>query len=423
MKILIIGNGFDLAHYLPTAYAHFMGVMKAIEELPEGKTEVTYDDLFAGLEKENAFFFGRTREIYDGDNIRFDAKNIYDMRSMIKNNRWYHYFSNHLKGVDTWIDFEQKMEEVLGRTLHLFIVFKKVKLKYARVFARVADTNHSRDDIIKLDRLQLDFYQLFGLIEKRKSESGVYPDALDNFLSKKYFDIRVSDKISQAFSGFSGKFFDEIYEELERLLCCFDGFLSGVIGVFDLKSNLSYGFEFDRVYSFNYTKTICRFHQFGGEIDFLHGEVGNKDKKIVLGISDLSDGLKDMKMYKFTKYHQKMMNNTDYKFLMNGNRSLYKISNYEDGCVEADFVDVLVWGHSLDASDSDYIKELFGLQIEDSGMVRVKIYFYNQKSKSELLSNLIHVVGREKIENWMKKGWLFFEKAPDLYDLGLSKKL
>ncbi|OTL73720.1 hypothetical protein B9X64_13045 [Acinetobacter pittii] len=31
MNILIVGNGFDLSHYLPTKYDHFMVAMEAIE--------------------------------------------------------------------------------------------------------------------------------------------------------------------------------------------------------------------------------------------------------------------------------------------------------------------------------------------------------------------------------------------------------
>lgn len=36
MNILIVGNGFDLSHYLPTKYDHFMDVMGAIEEKDTG---------------------------------------------------------------------------------------------------------------------------------------------------------------------------------------------------------------------------------------------------------------------------------------------------------------------------------------------------------------------------------------------------
>ena len=31
MNILIVGNGFDLSHYLPTKYDHFMDAMQEIE--------------------------------------------------------------------------------------------------------------------------------------------------------------------------------------------------------------------------------------------------------------------------------------------------------------------------------------------------------------------------------------------------------
>ncbi|MDC5647423.1 bacteriophage abortive infection AbiH family protein, partial [Acinetobacter baumannii] len=31
MDILIVGNGFDLSHFLPTKYDHFMEAMKSIE--------------------------------------------------------------------------------------------------------------------------------------------------------------------------------------------------------------------------------------------------------------------------------------------------------------------------------------------------------------------------------------------------------
>ena len=32
MNILIVGNGFDLSHYLPTKYDHFMVAMDVIEK-------------------------------------------------------------------------------------------------------------------------------------------------------------------------------------------------------------------------------------------------------------------------------------------------------------------------------------------------------------------------------------------------------
>ena len=54
MNILIVGNGFDLSHYLPTKYDHFMDVMGAIENWDVSKGEMNFDDLFGALyEKES----------------------------------------------------------------------------------------------------------------------------------------------------------------------------------------------------------------------------------------------------------------------------------------------------------------------------------------------------------------------------------
>ncbi len=62
MNILIVGNGFDLSHYLPTKYDHFMDVMRAIEEkntgglprnLSERKIEEWLEELDQIFQKRN----------------------------------------------------------------------------------------------------------------------------------------------------------------------------------------------------------------------------------------------------------------------------------------------------------------------------------------------------------------------------------
>ena len=126
---------------------------------------------------------------------------------------------------------------------------------------------------------------------------------------------------SFVFNAYSDKFFDHLYLDFESFLSCFDSYLHVIVEVFQplgfFQSPLVSGF--DKVYSFNYTKTILRFYDFDKNFDFLHGETGNAEKKIVMGVSDLGVDLRVIKLYRFTKYHQKMMNNTDFKFLKEGN--------------------------------------------------------------------------------------------------------
>ena len=43
MNILVIGNGFDLAHKLPTKYTDFLEFVKVINQISNGKTQNDID--------------------------------------------------------------------------------------------------------------------------------------------------------------------------------------------------------------------------------------------------------------------------------------------------------------------------------------------------------------------------------------------
>ena len=418
MKILIIGNGFDLAHYLPTAYAHFMGVMKAIEQLPEGKTEVTYDDLFAGLEKENEFFFGRTREIYDGDNMRFDVKKIYELKENLKNNKWYSFFKMHME-INTWIDFEERIKKLLISINSLRIKFDKVKADHGHCSRMITDFAKDNEKILFLDN-----DNIVDLI------------CFDIFVGKDYTNI---NEIFSKKSSVGGHIrfidficiFKNLISDLNGFSNIFSEYLLVVVGSFSPKQIFLFNKikswfhdstwtnsmeDLKRVYSFNYTSTLIGFYK---ELDFLkerfyflHGQVGNPEKNIVLGVDSIEEGfLSEYNLYGFLKYHQKLMNNTDYLFLSEDELLMSDLG------FSGEYLEINIWGHSMDVSDSDYIKEIFNF---DRNFVRVKIFYFGS-AKFDLLANLLKIVGREKIEKWMKKGWLKFEQAPDLYELNFSK--
>lgn len=95
------------------------------------------------------------------------------------------------------------------------------------------------------------------------------------------------------------------------------------------------------------------FYNQATKIDFLHGQSGKK-QNMVLGISELKDEvLKKIKAYGFTKYHQKLMKDTDYDFL-NHNEKFNNLVN-PIGMRTGDIIQINIWGHSLDISDEDYI--------------------------------------------------------------------
>lgn len=121
-RIFVLGNGFDLAHYLPTAYVHFMDAMMAVESCKEEK-ELGFDDLFqkyiAGeCSDRDEKFFSKTKELYKTGDLRLSIDTVKDLQIKLKNNGWFQHFKHHLSDVDTWIDFENEIESLLERVFN-----------------------------------------------------------------------------------------------------------------------------------------------------------------------------------------------------------------------------------------------------------------------------------------------------------------
>ena len=76
-----------------------------------------------------------------------------------------------------------------------------------------------------------------------------------------------------------------------------------------------------------------------------------------------------------------------------------------------------IWGHSLDVSDRDYIVDLFSLNDGMDRNVRVTIYYFDKNAKFMLLNNLMAILEKDKVEQWMKNKWLKFESNPNIVEL------
>jgi len=187
-----------------------------------------------------------------------------------------------------------------------------------------------------------------------------------------------------------------------------------------------------KIYSFNYTNTYQKFYDQSVETDYLHGSSG-KEQNIVLGVSELEDdSLIKLKAFGFTKYHQKIFNDTDYLFLdkyktqiqsekdMLG-RFQKNYASLDEGSYQNELhhrvalnLNFYIWGHSLDLSDHDYIQDIFSLNDGMDRNVRVTVYYFDKNAKFALLNNLLAILKKDKVERWMKNEWLKFKKNPEI---------
>lgn len=94
MKILLIGNGFDLAHNLPTTYNNFLDVCEGLK----------YEN--TTTPKSNTLFINYSSIVSKTDRDK--------LRSLIKNNAWIeHFIYKRNKLGDGWGDFETEVESVV----------------------------------------------------------------------------------------------------------------------------------------------------------------------------------------------------------------------------------------------------------------------------------------------------------------------
>lgn len=436
MDILIVGNGFDLSHFLPTKYDHFMEAMKSIEGF-QGSSGMEFDDIYKILYVKEAYFFNKTKELYKYDLIKLDKDQVQTFKVMLQQNIWYKYFLNHVNDIQTWIDFEQKIEEALIHSVKAINIVNE-KHSTTRFFNSPIFTT-PRDNPNSYFFTEFQFNILTCLTFIIPNPQNASASVRVGSLNSNYF----KSPVSEIYGLDSTKFISFLQKELDKFIEIFNLYLELIINnlvpiqMFK-KDKLK---EIHKVYSFNYTNTFEKFYNNEININYLHGKFGS-NQNLVLGISDLNDAsLKRLKAYGFTKYHQKLLNETDYTFLHeiitkynddlkdHENALINFRSSITDYALRSHATQTLdqvknrltninlnfyIWGHSLDVSDESYIKEIFSFNEHMDNNVHVTVYHFNKVAKFDLLANLIYILGKEKVEYWMKNKWLTFKPNPEI---------
>ncbi|MBE2165405.1 hypothetical protein IIQ44_03645 [Acinetobacter oleivorans] len=437
MNILVVGNGFDLSHFLPTKYDHFMFAMQSIQNFKKNNIDMEFKNIFGELLESEYKFFDKTKTLYDTNKIIIPQNEVKSIKDKLNKNSWYKYFHNHFTEIKTWIDFEQKIEEAL---VLIAKAIEKIEEKYNTfgIFNYPVYTKYSeRINQYYFSEIQFHLLSCLNLIEEEVTSNS--PGYRYGFISSSFYTVLNDEKY-----GFnSQKYLQHLQDQLDDFIDLFNLYLCLVVDKLLPFKKFSFNKSdcIDEVFSFNYTTTFENFYESPAAIHFLHGKLG-KQHNLVLGISELKDVyLKSLKAYGFTKYHQKIYKNTNYQFL-NSKLNDLKVLNealseskldYRAGVplpsnipsyntlinriknsIENFDLNIQIWGHSLDISDEVYINEIFSFNEISDNKVRVCIYYFDPKAKFALLNNLFHILGKEKVETWMKNGWLHFDENPNL---------
>lgn len=401
-RILVLGNGFDLAHSLPTAYIHFMEAMNSI--LDSQKDTLRFDDLFSKSLNNDDVFFKKTKELYRVEEFILDKEQVADFRTQLQANSWFNYFQKHLNDIDTWIDFESEMKFVLDCFVEIFE--KNIPVNHNFFNSYFQDENFGSKAVL----YQYLFLDTKILLEKKRETKRSRNTVI--LRTNKVLEMASSTYLKrhgEYILGLDGSnILGFLAKELDDFNMIFSRYLNEIIHHLDPKTEFQEFKELENVeavYTFNYTNTFERFYpQITANVEHLHGasEVNN----IVLGVDKLSEGLEQLNAFKFTKAHQKIRHNTDYRFIDSDTEDL-TVGNYE----------IIVFGHSLDISDKEYIENMFKLfekQTDYIAGVDIRLKVLYHEDQSSVLSNLMKTMGQDVVSHYCKNNKLTFEEKPEI---------
>ena len=357
MNILVIGNGFDLAHGLPTKYTDFLKFVGAV------RYNVSEDKMESDVIAWKKLNLNVKTEIK-----RQQVKSVYSLNRMykdlIKDNDWIDFFlQNPMYQKENWIDFESEISNVLQS--------------------------------IDQDIVQGNFYSNIILLQ-------------NEFLNYKYTNnvpeyiqatAEEQEKIKKPEITYQ-ELRDILLENLNKLIRVLEIYLTDFvekIGISKVSKDIK-ELDIDHVLSFNYTDTYEKLYNNGTdnniEYDYIHGkaDINNtvESNNIVLGIDEyLSDDRKnnDIEFIAFKKFYQR----------------IYK----ETGCKYKEWVDQIernehmsptilyklyIFGHSLDVTDKDILKDLI---LHNN--VHTTIYYYSKEDLGNKIANLVKVIGQDEL--------------------------
>ena len=371
-KLLIIGNGFDLAHGLPTSYVDFMEFSKRL------KIIFTYQNSFV-------LYSSTYLENWDGnDFLKGQLKNIFVKRTKItspqdnklytsndkildifwdnlNNNIWWEYFvillKNRLIKGENWIDFESEISEIIK---WIDEIFTKTDVSYE----------------------QLKNAMIMGLKGTEKTQ--IFGNK--STIMKLPKDCTIKEFINQ------------LYNDLERLIDALNIYLSYFvenikISQLDLISEINP----DYVISFNYTDTYQRTYNSHIPVCYIHGfcDSGNRKSNMVLGIDEYwEDDKKDShtNMAIFKKFVQRIRkkNSTKYRvWIDEAEENNIKYFKSTPSRPKAS-LEVYMFGHSLDITDKDILFDFL-----NPFFTSITIYPYNYLDEGKLISNIIKIIGED----------------------------
>lgn len=357
-RLIIIGNGFDLAHGLPTSYRDFIDDYwgNVIKKLT---TNFHYsDELFeanAIVLQFNNFAKDRWEDVKNYDNI-FSFLNSYDEANFLFKNELFRLISNQ-KYFNNWVDIENEYYKLLKDCLNR----RKSIIDLNREFEKVKSL--------------LEKY----LIDKIENKFEINSDITKNILSLFETKTFTGEELNEFYKEISKKGEKVIEDEYQNFLQRSTGYKSPNQKNPKLKVSNTF-------LSFNYTSTMKSYLNLlnieSEHLNEIHGSIIDETNPINFGFGDEMD-----------EDYKKIEDKNDNEYLKNIKSFQYlHTQNYKQllNIINADLFQVYIMGHSCGLSDRTLLNTIF----EHENCCSIKIFYHQKEDGTDNYTEITQNISR-----------------------------
>ena len=379
MNMLIIGNGFDLAHDRPTRYEDFL---KFAEQIVRTKNhhgtkdefESTMPDLHTYVREYILSAFD-TRQNPGSESASNKNEIVQELYERLDKNIWWTYFryiqANDFARGKNWVDFESEIRTIIEFLDHQIKDLYDQLPPSARLFPDVTRK-------VEFFWSQLDFSNYKS--QKQRDESYQYT----------YLDL-----------------IRKTYQDLENLIRCLEIYLDDCVvkAPITCYSSDIQELKIDSVLSFNYTSIPTDIYPSLTNTHYIHGRSKSDrpaaENNMVLGVNEYWDDHEKNSRTNFNcykKFVQRIIKETGigYKSTLKEMLSDYKdydhLSAKTKGYIGLKYNNIYIFGHSLDTTDGDILREI----ILTEGIITT-IFYRNKQQQSDQIANLSKILGQDEL--------------------------
>lgn len=360
-RLIIIGNGFDLAHGLPTSYKHFIEdyYIKASNIF---LNQEQYNDELLSIEYKSNTIFTIKPNLNNIDEVLSFFKKHSGIVKIDYKNSFLQRLTNTVK-IENWVDIENEYY----RLLKIFINLNSLK------------KDEKKSEVEKLNK---EFEEVKSLLENYLKDK---VEPINKFSRDKVLEfIKIFEDNHYNNNESLSKFYKEFSKiDVQEIEGNFEIEASKIVSPLSFHKKIEAKNYF---LSFNYTKTIPFYQQFldynSEKINEIHGSLYDESNPINFGFGDEMDD--DYKIIENINDNEYLKNIKSFRYL--------HTSNYKKllDLVDSQKFQVYIMGHSCGLSDRTLLNTIF----EHENCRSIKIYYHQKEDGSDNYTEIIQNISR-----------------------------